>query len=76
MCCNDHSEKHTEVNRARLMPFGATGNHTAPQLTFVTPICSFRNFSKGLMSRSDAFCTWTGKNRERLLLQCSSNTAA
>lgn len=33
------------------------------ELTFVTPICSFLNFSKGLMSRSDAFWTWTGKKQ-------------
>lgn len=29
-------------------------------LTFVTPICSFLNFSRGLMSRSDAFWTCRG----------------
>lgn len=44
--------------------FSATAQHNQQKpttLTFVTPICSFLNFSRGLMSRSDAFWTYRGK---------------
>lgn len=44
---------------SRLQPrCGTIGKNQ--QLTFVTPICSFLNFSSGLMSRSDAFWTCRG----------------